>query len=89
MTPGRAMRGTEFVVALLVLTLACVATAADAEEDLALVPLPQSIEWRGGAFALNDTTTIAADPNLEPAAHTLRQALGPATGTTVLTPTEE
>ena len=80
MTPGRAMRGTEFVVALLVLTLACVATTADAEEGLALVPLPQSIEWRGGAFALNDTTTIAADPNLEPAAHALRQALGPATG---------
>jgi len=68
------------VLAFLVVTLACSGMSARADENLALVPLPQSIARQGGAFALDDTTTIAADPTLEPAARALREAVGPATG---------
>jgi hexosaminidase len=45
-----------------------------------ILPKPQQLQRRDGAFTLTSTTTLHADADSARAAEALRQALGPATG---------
>ncbi|MEQ4207680.1 beta-N-acetylhexosaminidase [Actinopolymorpha sp. B9G3] len=47
-----------------------------------ILPQPQHLERRDGAYALTNATTLRADDASGPAADALRSALGPATGFT-------
>jgi hexosaminidase len=53
-----------------------------------ILPQPQHLERRDGAYTLTATTTLRADDASAPAAEALRRALGPATGFALPSPAD-